>query len=123
MYNGPVRLLLVLLLAAVPFAAHGKKKKPPSPATDFTTALDARSDAVTRCALPLVATPGTTVELTAKVTLNHRGQVLAVDVTIAPDSPAAASTRTCVEKALRDAPWPTSRAPLVTAARTWRLSS
>lgn len=117
-----MRRALPLLLLLASFSAGAKKKpRPPAPAEDaLRKVLDGETDAVARCAAPLAAAPGASVDVTAKFMINNRGQIVSCDVTLTISD---ATAQKCVEEALRSVKFPSSKTALITIARTWRIAS
>src|SRR5579871_1262368 len=94
-------LTLALALALSATGAMAKKpKKGPTAEEQVRSALNARADAISLCAVKALSGDVKQVDVAAKVMINNLGQVVAVDVTVTPE---AGATRTCVEEAIRAA--------------------
>jgi hypothetical protein len=116
-------LLVVLLVSCSTFAAGKKKPKPATPPPDetgaVTKALDAVQDRVSNCVATTVPYDGKTLVAKVELKLNSGAQVMSLKVTLTPEPATADSTKACIEKAVRGAPFPKTVSPLVVVEREW----
>ena len=125
-------LACILLLAAVPAPAKGKKKgKGPEGGNAEDKAkigaiLDAQADKVQDCVMNnAIARGATEVAVTARVLINDRGELLNTQIDVSAGKVDGASTKECVTKILRTVsfPPPKSRAGLTDVKRTWKFAT
>jgi hypothetical protein len=112
--------VLLMCLAATAIAKKSKPKPPLDQA--LSKVLDQQGEAIGKCAVAALD-GAASIEIAAQLMVNNRGQVMDCKVTVAPAGERTAQARACVERVLRAAPFPKTRVPLITLARTWKFST
>jgi hypothetical protein len=110
-------------------AASGKSKKGGNhgalPQLAMQEALVAKGDAVQDCAvhkgLDVKGGPKR-IEISTKVTVSGRGQVIDVRTDVKVDKGDGAPVRECVDKLIRSIKFPPCDAPIVTIERSWTIA-
>jgi len=108
--------------------AKGKgkgKKGQGGTAAELTQMLMAKGSLVQDCAVTGALDQGSgRVEISTKVTINGRGQVINITTNVKVDKgEGGPKVRECVDNLIRSIPFPSSSAPLITIERTWTIAS
>ncbi len=108
-----------------PAAARGRKKPPPlQPQVALSNTLNEKRDQIQQCAVDhALAVGAKQAEITTKVTINGRGQVVDSRTTVTVVGGDGEKVRTCVEDVIRKIKFPRSDAPLINIERTWTVAS
>jgi hypothetical protein len=122
-----VLLSLVALLVALPAGAGKKKAKKPGrvpPEAALQSTLNEKRDDIQRCAIEHALAQGASrVEVTTRVTVNNRGQVLDCRVTVSVTGGDGEQVRSCVDKVIRAIHFPRFDAPLLHIERNWTIAA
>lgn len=99
-----------------------KGKKTSAAAVQMAKLLEAQGQGVMQCAVKQALDKGSNrVDVTAKVTINNRAQVIDVNVKVTLDKGDPAGVRGCVQTLIQQVKFPASDAPLTTIERDWSI--
>lgn len=109
---------------AAPLAKGKKGGKKPLAQVAMHNALVSKGDAVQDCAKNAleVKNGARRVEISTKVTVSGRGQIIDVRTDVKVDVGDAKPVRDCVDALIRAIKFPPSEAPLVTIERSWTIA-
>jgi hypothetical protein len=103
-------------------AKKAKKAKTSAASVQTAKLLEDQGQGVMQCAVKQALDKGANkVDIVAKVTVNNRGQVVAVNVTAKADSKDHKGVRDCVDLLIRGIRFPASEAPLTEVQRDWTI--
>ncbi len=103
-------------------AKKSKKAKTSVASVQTAKLLEEQGQGVMQCAVKQALDKGANrVDVVAKVTVNNRGQVVAVNVTAKADMKDHQGVRACVDALIRSIRFPASEAPLTEVQREWSI--
>ncbi len=103
----------------------GRGKKPKGTAATLSQMLTDKSSLVQDCASLHGLDKGAgRVDISTRVTINNRGQVISINTHVTLDKgDGAPKVKDCVDTLIRTISFPPSEAPLITIDRNWTISS
>lgn len=103
----------------------GKGKRPKGTAATLSQMLTDKSSLVQDCASLHALDKGAgRVDISTKVTINNRGQVISINTNVTIDKgDGGPKVKDCVDNLIRAISFPPSEAPLITIDRNWTISS
>lgn len=103
-------------------AKKAKKAKTSLASVQTAKLLEEQGQGVMQCAVKQALDKGANrVDITAKVTVNNRGQVVAVNVNAKADNKEHKGVHDCVDGLIRTIRFPASEAPLTEVQREWTI--
>ena len=103
-------------------AKKAKKAKTSVASAQTARLLEEQGQGVMQCAVKKALDKGSNkVDVVAKVTVNNRGQVVAVNVTAKADGKEHKDVHDCVDGLIRSIRFPASEAPLTEVQREWTI--
>ncbi len=112
--------------AKAPGKAKGKgRSKNRGTEAELTQILVAKGSLIQDCAVSGALDQGAnSVEISTKVTINGRGQVINITTNVKVDKgPDGSKVRECVDNLIKTIAFPASAAPMITIERNWKIAT